>query len=226
MSLVLFDLDHTLLDGDSNSLWLDFLQQRGLLDAADVAKQAEFMALYARQELDIAAYLEFHLGLLTRHPMPELLRLREDFMAEVIKPRIGAAAFAAVAQHVASGARVAIITATHSFLVESTAALFGVPVICSVAEVRQGAFTGRLQGMACFAGQKIDCLKLWLQQQGLDESALAQATFYSDSANDLPLLEAVAHPVVVNPDATLQATAQARGWPVQHWLADGQLAQG
>ena len=92
--------------------------------------------------------------------------------------------------------------------------------------MQQGAFTGRLQGMACFAGQKIDCLKLWLQQQGLDESALAQATFYSDSANDLPLLEAVAHPVVVNPDATLQATAQARGWPVQHWLADGQLAQG
>jgi len=217
MSLALFDLDHTLLDGDSNTLWLDHLVRHGHLPVDVQRQQADYMARYAAQELDIADYLGFHLQLLSKRPVAEWLAVRADFVATEILPRISPAARDAVAAHRANDDRLAIITATHSFLSSAIGELFHIPVIAPHAEIRDGHLSGQIEGELCFREKKLSCLNAWLAREGRGHEGIADCYFYSDSANDLPLLEAVAHPVAVNPDESLAALAQQRGWPILQW---------
>lgn len=217
MSLALFDLDHTLLDGDSNTLWLDYLVARGHVPPAVRQQQADFMARYAAQELDIAAYLGFHLQLLSGRPLADWLPVRSAFVAAEIVPRISPAARAAVAAHRRQGHRLAIITATHSFLSSAIGALFEMPVIAPQATVRGAYLSGEIDGEPCFREKKLHCLESWLTRQGLSGEVHDERYFYSDSANDLPMLEQVSYPVAVNPDPQLAALAGQRNWPVLSW---------
>jgi HAD superfamily hydrolase (TIGR01490 family) len=215
--LALFDLDHTLLDGDSNTLWLEFLVERGHLPESTRQQQHNYMARYAAEQLDIEDYLAFHLRLLMARPLAEWLPLRDAFVAECVAPRIGIAARQTIARHRTLGHRLAIITATHDFLSTAIAQLVDVPVIAPRGELRDGHLTGRIVGLACFRERKLDCLRNWLQEQGLDDHTIGERHFYTDSANDLPLLEMSSHPVAVNADVRLTALAEQRGWPTLRW---------
>ena len=215
-SIALFDLDHTLLAGDSNELWLGFLADRGLIDAAAVlARQAHYLADYTAGRLDILAYLEFQLEPLAGRSLESLQPLRDAFAATQLAPRIAPGAASLIAHHRAQGQRCAIVSATHRFLAEPSARLLGIDnLICTEAEVVDGRFTGRIDGEPCFRERKIGHVHRWLARLGLDPAnALSHAGFYSDSANDLPLLEAVGRPVAVDADARLTDVARERGWP-------------
>ncbi|THF61020.1 HAD family hydrolase [Pseudothauera rhizosphaerae] len=218
MPLALFDLDHTLLDGDTNCLWLEHLVERGHLPAAALARQADYMARYAARELDIHDYLAFHIGLLRDRPAAAWRDVLRTFVAERIAPRIPAAARAAVERHRGAGHVLAIVTATHSFLSDEIGRLLALPVIAPVAEEQDGRLTGRILGPACFGAQKVPCVEGWLAA-ALPGPPPRERHFYSDSANDLPLLRAVSHPVVVNGDEHLTRIAQAHGWPRLRWRA-------
>jgi HAD superfamily hydrolase (TIGR01490 family) len=216
--LVLFDLDHTLLDGDSNQLWLGWLVERGAVPATRLAQQAEHYARYQAGTLDIDAYLAFHLSMLVERSVADWRPLRDAFVAERIAPRIGPAARAAVEHHRARGDALAVVTATHDFLAEGIVVLLGAPpLVATRCEVADGRFTGRVDGVPCFAQAKPGCVRDWLAAAGRRWEDFGAVRFYSDSANDLPLLEAVSHPVVVDPDPRLAAIAVARGWPRQSW---------
>lgn len=219
LHLALFDLDHTLLDGDSNTLWLDYLIDRGHLPAGTREAQAAYMERYVAGELDIRDYLGFHLRLLAGRTLPEWLPIRADFVATAILPCISAAARAAVARHRAAGHRAVVVTATHEFLSAPIAGLFDLPVIAPRGEVVAERFSGEIAGVICFREHKLTCLERWLGEQGLSAHCLGERHFYSDSANDLPLLEAVSHPVIVNADPALQRIARERGWPLATWRA-------
>ncbi|HYF58531.1 MAG TPA: HAD-IB family hydrolase [Burkholderiaceae bacterium] len=218
--LTLFDLDHTLLDGDSNQLWLAWLVERGAAPPERLAAQADHYARYQAGTLDIDAYLAFHLSLLVERDVAGWTALRDAFVAERIAPRIGAAARAAVARHVGRGDAVAVVTATHDFLARGIVGLLGpIELVATRCEVVDGRFSGRVDGTPCFADAKPGRVREWLAESGRDWSSFGTVRFYSDSANDLPLLEAVAEPIVVDPDPRLAAIAAARGWPVQRWSA-------
>jgi len=225
IALALFDLDHTLLDGDSNALWLDFLVERGLVDAHLRRQQADFVTHYVAEKLDINAYLRFHIGLMSGRPLSDWGPLLGEFIEEIIRPRISAAALACVAAHRAAGHRMAIISATHAVLTNAIGALFDLPVIASRVAVRAGYVTGEVDGPLCFRESKLSMLAASLEELGVDgsqglEALAGESYFYSDSANDLPLLEAVRHPTAVNPDQRLSVVAAQRGWPVDLWRCD------
>ena len=217
MKLVLFDLDHTLLDGDSNHLWIEYLMAAGLAGPDAMQRQAEGHARYLAGTLDIVEYIEFQLSLLGKGMVAEWLPRRAQFLSSCVEPRISAAARQAVESHRAAGDCLVIISATHSFLAEGSGALFGLDVLAPPAEVRDGAFTGRIGGEICFAERKRACLREWLERNGRSLGDFSATVFYSDSANDLPLLESVDQPVVVNPDTRLAAVAAKRGWPRLDW---------
>ena len=216
--LALFDLDHTLLDGDSNQLWLGWLVERGAVPAVRLEQQAGFYARYQAGTLDIDAYLAFHLSMLVERSVEQWRPLREAFVAERIAPRIGEAARAALERHRGRGDTIAVVTATHDFLAEGIVSLLGAPpLVATRCEVVDGRFTGRVDGVPCFAAAKPGCVREWLAAGGRRWDDYPAVRFYSDSANDLPLLEAVSHPVVVDPDPRLAALAAERGWPRQSW---------
>ena len=216
--LTLFDLDHTLLHGDSNALWLAWLVDRGAAPPERLAQQAEHYARYQAGTLDIDAYLAFHLSLLTERPVAEWRVLRDAFVAAKIAPRIGPPARAAIEHHRSRGDTIAVVTATHDFLAEGIVALFGdVPLVASRCEIVDGRFTGRPIGVPCFGPAKLGCVHDWLAARGRMWSDFAAVRFYSDSANDLPLLEAVTDPVAVDADQRLEAIARARGWQRTSW---------
>jgi len=213
MALALFDLDNTLLDGDSDFLWGEFLVEQGAVDrAAFGAANRRFYQQYLDGTLDIQEFHAFSLGLLARHETPTLVAWRARFIAERIVPNLSPAAHALVARHRDAGDRLAIVTATNSFVTAPIAPLLGVPTLIGTdPEVdARGRFTGRVAGRAAFRAGKVERVLAWL---GADAKLLDAATFYSDSHNDLPLLERVAHPVAVNADATLARIAVERGWP-------------
>ena len=216
MALALFDLDHTLLDGDSNSLWMNYLIDHGLLDAASQTTQAGYLAQYAAETLDIAEYLEFHLSFLRDKTLDEWLPIRDAFIAEQIRPRLPEAAIAVVKEHRVRGDHTAIITATHHFLSAGIGDLFKMPVIAPCPRLRDDRVVGVIESTICYRERKIDCLETFMAREDWEVSA-EDRHFYSDSINDLPLLAAVGHPQVVNPDARLAAEAEARGWPVLSW---------
>jgi HAD superfamily hydrolase (TIGR01490 family) len=220
MRLVLFDLDHTLLDGDSNQLWLGWLVARGLAPAERLGQQAAFYARYESGGLDIDAYLAFHLSLLADRPLADWVPLRRDWVGEVIEPRLAPAGRAAVQAHRVAGDRLAVVTATHGWLVDGIVAALGGPtVLASEPELSDGRITGRLVGAPCFADRKLPRVHAWLAAQGLAFDAFEAVRFYSDSFNDLPLLEAVHEPVAVNADQRLGEIADRLGWPRLSWRA-------
>ena len=218
MRLTLFDLDHTLLDGDSNLLWLTWLVERGEAPHERLAQQDAFYSQYQAGTLDIDAYLAFHLSLLVGPELGHWEAVRAAFVAERISPLIGTAARDAVARHRADGDLMAVVTATHGFLAQGIVSLLApMPLVATGCELEGGRFTGRPIGGPCFAGAKLGQVRAWLQTLGHRLADFEAVRFYSDSANDLPLLDAVSEPVVVNADARLSAIARERGWPQLQW---------
>jgi len=215
MNLALFDLDNTLLAGDSDFEWAQFLIARGVLDReVHEARNLEFYEHYKAGTLDIHAFLDFQLAPLARHPRTELDAWHREFLATRIRPQIGAAARALVEKHRAAGDLLAIVTATNSFVTGPIAREFGIPhLIATIPAQENGRFTGKPRGKPSFREGKIERVDAWLESLGLWLGSFEQSWFYSDSHNDLPLLEKVTHPVAVDADATLAQAAAARGWP-------------
>lgn len=216
MRLTLFDLDNTLLAGDSDFAWAQFLMDRGVLDReVHEARNREFYEQYRAGTLEIHAFLDFQLRPLSHHPRAQLEAWRVEFMRESILPIVAAGARTLVARHLRESDLVAIVTATNSFVTAPIARELGVEhLIATVPEEERGAFTGRVSGTPCFREGKVARLELWLAGRGLRWPDVTASWFYSDSLNDLPLLERVSNPVAVDPDETLRAHAERRGWPV------------
>lgn len=210
-TLALFDLDNTLLTDDSDYLWGRYLADAGLVDGpAYEAENARYYELYKAGGLDIHEFLAFALRPLRDLPLPRLLALRDAFVAEWIAPRVAPGARALIERHRAQGHQLAIITATNRFVTGPIAGLLGVPaLIATEPERAAGGFTGRALDPPCFQAGKVACLARWQQRYGYEG---AYRYFYSDSHNDLPLLEQVDVPVAVDADATLVAVAARRGW--------------
>lgn len=214
MTLALFDLDNTLLAGDSDHAWGEFLAERGHVDAEAYRLANDgFYADYKAGTLDIRAFCEFVFAVLARNDRATLEAWREQFMAERVEPMLLPAAVELLERHRAQGHTLVIITATNRFVTELIARRYGVEHLIATEPEQDaaGRYTGRLAGTACFQDGKIVRLREWLAGRG---ETLAGSWFYSDSRNDLPLLEVVTHPVAVDPDPVLAATARERGWPV------------
>jgi HAD superfamily hydrolase (TIGR01490 family) len=216
VNLALFDLDNTLLNGDSDFEWSQFLIRIGVLDRELFeAKNLDFYEHYKAGTLDIQEFLDFQLKPLSRHARKTLDEWRQRFMSEQALGMISKAARDLVNCHRAAGDVCAIITATNSFVTAPIAREFGVEhLIATEPEHNHGEFTGRVAGVPCFREGKITRLESWMEQQGWKWSSFAGTTFYSDSLNDLPLLAKVKNPVAVNPDDTLRKHSEQRGWKV------------
>ena len=216
MRLALFDLDNTLLVGDSDYEWGQFLVDRGILERASYeAQNRAYYDQYVAGRLDIHEYLGFALRPLAAHTREELEGWHAEFMAARIVPMIAPQARALVRAHREAGDLCAIITATNSFVTAPIAREFGVEhLIATEPESRHGRFTGRVAGTPCFRDGKLRRLEEWLAGLGRRLADFAESTFYSDSHNDLPLLERVTRPVAVDPDPQLAAEARRRGWAV------------
>ena len=214
MRLALFDLDNTLLSGDSDFEWAQFLIEKGVLDREVYeARNEHFYEEYRAGTLDIRAFLDFQLKPLSRHPRAVLDEWHREFMRRKILPIIGDPARDLVRSY-AQDLRV-IITATNSFVTAPIARELGVEyLIATVPEVIDGEFTGRVAGTPCFREGKVERLREWLQERGQPLESFEESWFYSDSLNDLPLLCLVTRPVAVDPDDTLRRHARERGWPV------------
>lgn len=212
-AVALFDLDHTLLDADTDLLWGRFLAERGLVDPARHARTNDrFFADYNAGRLDIDAFLDFQLGVLARHDMDALERLREEFGRTVLRRAALDKGIALVRRHREQGHRVVIATATNAFVTRPAVEIFGVEhLIATEPEVRGGRFTGQRAGTPSFGPGKLERVGQWLGEQGCP---LEACWFYSDSHNDLPLLSAVGHPVAVDPDPVLAREAARRGWTI------------
>ena len=214
MKLALFDLDNTLLSGDSDFEWAQFLISQGVLDReVHEARNIEFFEQYKAGTLDIHAFLDFQLAPLSRHSRAELDAWHKEFLATRIRPLISAAARQLVARHADAGDLLAIVTATNSFVTGPIAHEFNVPhLIATIPAQESGRFTGQPRGTPSFREGKIVRVDAWLESLGLWLGSFEQSWFYSDSHNDLPLLEKVTHPVAVDADATLAEVATRRGW--------------
>jgi HAD superfamily hydrolase (TIGR01490 family) len=213
MSLALFDLDNTLLAGDSDYLWGCFLVDKGLVDKQLYEEANErFYQQYKEGKLDIHEFLNFALQPLADNDAGLLQSLHLEFMELHIRPLMTRRGKELIAQHRNAGDHPVIITATNSFVTRPIAHAFGVDdLIATEPEIIDGRYTGRVAGTPCFQRGKIDRLHAWLQVSKMD---FAGSWFYSDSHNDLPLLEEVAHPVAVDPDDTLRTVATERGWQI------------
>jgi HAD superfamily hydrolase (TIGR01490 family) len=216
VNLTLFDLDNTLLNGDSDFEWSQFLIRIGVLDRELFeAKNLDFYEHYKAGTLDIQEFLDFQLKPLSRHARKTLDEWHRRFMREQALGMISEAARDLVNLHRKAGDVCAIITATNSFVTAPIAREFGVEhLIATEPEQKNGEFTGRVAGVPSFREGKIARLEEWMKLQGWDWGSFAETTFYSDSLNDLPLLAKVKHPVAVNPDETLLKHAELHGWKV------------
>ena len=216
MKLALFDLDHTLLPIDSDYTWSKFLMDIGILDEAAYEKRnVYFYEQYKAGTLDIAEFLDFQLRPLAQNSRQQLDAWHEQFMSKVITPEIKPAALQLVEQHRQEGAMCAIVTATNRFITEPIANVFGVDArIATEPEHINGEFTGKVTGTPSFREGKITRTEEWLQSMNKDWNSFESVHFYSDSSNDLPLMERVSHPVATNPDDKLAQLATERGWPI------------
>ncbi len=214
MKLTLFDLDHTLLSGDSDVLWIDFLIKQGRLDRASfAARNADVEARYKAGTVDAQEFADFYVGTLAGHTPQHWEPLRQEFMATEVAPRIPPAAVALVDQHLDAGDLVVLTTATNRFITELTALYLGIEhLIATDVECLNGIFSGRTKGVLNMREGKVTRLKQWLVARGHSLSQF-KSTAYSDSINDLALLCAVNKPVAVDPDPRLRAEAGKRGWP-------------
>ena len=213
MGLAIFDLDNTLLNGDSDYLWGRFLVERGIVDGPRYEREnLRFYKEYQAGTLDIFDFLRFALRPLAENAPEDLHAWREDFMAEKIRPIMLPAARALLDSHRERGHTLMIITATNRFVTGPIAAELGVENLLATEPAREGErYTGEVAGIPCFREGKVQRLEHWLTDRGMD---LGESWFYSDSHNDLPLLERVSHPVAVDPDAMLESHARDAGWPV------------
>ncbi|UCE31164.1 MAG: HAD family hydrolase [Burkholderiales bacterium] len=214
--LALFDLDNTLLPVDSDYEWARFLVHLGVVDG-DVYERANdrFLAQYHDGTLDIFEFLAFQLAPLAEHSRAQLEDWHARFMRDLIEPRIHPQALEMVEQHRARGDLCMIITATNSFVTGPIATALGVEhLIATEPEVQDGRFTGRPVGTPSFREGKVRRLEQWLADRGRSWASFERSYFYSDSANDLALLERVTDPVATNPDERLERVASERGWPV------------
>lgn len=213
MALALFDLDHTLLSDDSDHLWGEYLAQCGEVDPVAYRERNDaFYHDYVKGELDVHAYLQFVLEPLVGRDLDELAALHANFMQKMILPTITPAAIALVEKHRAAGDKLVVITATNDFITAPIVKQFGIDTLIACrAEIKNGHYTGQIVGTPSFREGKIVRLHEWLEDNPYD---LAEATFYSDSHNDLPLLQEVGHPVAVDPDDKLRAHAEANNWPI------------
>jgi HAD superfamily hydrolase (TIGR01490 family) len=218
MKLALFDLDHTLLDGDTNILWIDHLAQCGLVEHDTIERQQHYMALYAREQLDMAEYMDFHIGVLRSRRISEWHPIVENFVHSQLVPRLAPDALATLESHRSAGHRMALVTATNSVLVGALGRVLNIHTISSEVEIEADHATGRTLGLPSFREHKVDRVEGWLGFPLACDTTL-ESHFYSDSANDIPLLMAVSHPVAVNPDAKLSALAEQNGWPQRSWRA-------
>ncbi len=213
MTLAIFDLDNTLLVGDSDHAWGEFLIGRGLVDADSYRTQNDaFYADYCRGELDIIAYNEFVYAVLVRETPETLAAWHRDFMQTQVAGMILPKGRELLQKHRDAGHRLLIITATNRFITAPIAAELGVAdLIATEPEMKEGRYTGKVAGTPCYQHGKIERLQQWLAETG--ESADG-CWFYSDSRNDIPLLEYATHPVAVDPDEALRAHAASNSWPV------------
>ncbi|MGB8339254.1 MAG: HAD family hydrolase [Burkholderiales bacterium] len=216
MNLALFDLDNTLLAGDSDFEWAQFLIEQGVLDREVYeARNAWFFEQYQAGTLDIHAFLDFQLKPLSRHKRVELEVWHGEFMQKKILPMMTQKSRDLVSRHRQQGDVLAIVTATNSFVTGPIAKAFGVEsLIATEPEVLGREFTGNVLGTPSFREGKITRLAQWLEQRGQKLLDFSTSYFYSDSHNDMPLLECVTNPVAVDPDERLKNIAIRRGWPV------------
>jgi HAD superfamily hydrolase (TIGR01490 family) len=217
LNLTLFDLDGTLIPFDSDHAFGEFMARVGWVDAAAFRTRNDaFYGDYLAGTLDLAAYLEFATSPWRRRPDAESMRSR--FVAEVVQPQLHPRALALVDQHRAAGDLVAIVTATNEFVTAPIAAAFGVEHLIAVKleHDASGQPTGRMLGVASFREGKVTRVHEWLGELGQRWEAFERITFYSDSTNDLPLLERVHQPVATNPGAALEQIARERGWRILH----------
>ena len=212
--LVLFDLDNTLLAGDSDFEWAQFLIEQGVLDREVYeARNQAFYDQYKAGTLDIGEFLDFQLKPLARHSRSQLDAWHRQFMESKVRPLMREKARALVARH--RGDLSVVITATNSFVTAPIAREFGIAnLIATEPEQRNGEFSGAVAGIPCFREGKVARLEEWLTKRGNPLASFAESWFYSDSLNDLPLLDRVSHPVAVDPDDTLRKHAASRGWPI------------
>jgi HAD superfamily hydrolase (TIGR01490 family) len=214
LNLALFDLDNTLLAGDSDFEWAQFLIEQGVLDREIYeARNQEFYEQYKKGTLDIYEFLDFQLKPLARYPRRQLDEWHRSYMQAKIMPMMRETARALVARHATD--LCAVVTATNSFVTAPIAREFGIEHLVATEPAQDGGeFTGGVAGLPCFRDGKIVRVEAWLAARGQRIDAFERSFFYSDSLNDLPLLARVSDPVAVDPDATLRAHALAHGWPV------------
>ena len=216
MQLALFDLDHTLLSGDSDYEWTQYLVSKGIVDrTTHEARNAEFYEQYKAGIMDIHEFLDFQLRPLADHTRTDLEAWHADFMEAQIRPRLSQKARELVRKHLDAGDICAMVTATNSFVTGPIARELGIPhLIATIPAQENGRFTGKPRGLPSFREGKIARVDAWLESMGLWWNNFQRSWFYSDSHNDLPLLLRVTDPIVVDPDATLRAHAEKAGWPI------------
>lgn len=214
MKLALFDLDHTLLNTDSDHSWGEFLVNEGLVDAVRHRQiNDQFYEDYKQGQLDPIAYNEFVFEFLTHHDMTYLSELHQRFMQKVIRPQMRQAGFDAIEYHKQQGHTILGITATSDFITVPIFKAFGIDdVLATNAEIKDGVYTGKVTGIPCYQQGKLKRLELWLKERNIEESWA-----YSDSYNDRFLLEYATHAIAVTPDERLQALAEQKGWEIQDW---------
>ena len=216
MDLILFDLDNTLLAGDSDYEWAQFLIEKGVINReTHEARNLQFYNQYKAGTLDIVEFLDYQLKPLASHPQALLKQWRDDFVAQKIRPIITRQSRELVSTALAKTEHVLIITATNRFVTETIATELGVKyLIGTEPEEIDGEFTGKVSGTPSFREGKITRLNEWLAARNLHWDSFGMTRFYSDSLNDLPLLEKVHEAIAVDPDDTLRAHATKRGWPI------------
>jgi HAD superfamily hydrolase (TIGR01490 family) len=212
VSLAIFDLDNTLLAGDSDATWGEFLVETGVVDAATYgAENQRFYDEYKAGTLDIMEFLAFSLKPLSEHPAETLYAWRENFIEDKIRPMLTDKSFELIAKHRDAGDTLMIITATNRFVTAPIAEILGIPhLLATDPEMVDGRYTGKVAGTPCFQDGKVTRLQAWMQENDAD---LDNSWFYSDSHNDLPLLRLVTNAVAVDADPQLSAEAESNGWP-------------
>lgn len=214
MNLAIFDLDNTLLKGDSDYLWGEFLSENNYVDGEKHSKkQDRYYNDYVAGTIDIIAFTKFQFHCLANNDIATLRTWRQNFITEKIQPIILDKAVALIESHRAKNNTLLIITATNSFITQPIAKLLNIDnLIATEPKITNGQYSGEVQGIPSFAEGKVIRYQQWLQANNLDHPK--QSYFYSDSHNDLPLLKEVSHPIVVDPDNKLRIEAKKQGWKI------------
>jgi HAD superfamily hydrolase (TIGR01490 family) len=213
MALALFDLDNTLLAGDSDYLWGVFLAEQGIVDAKFYEQENQrFYDEYKQGTLDIFEFLTFSLKALAENDADTLRKLQHQFLEEKVRPIMNPASFDLIKKHRKAGDTLVVITATNSFVTAPIVKAFGIEnLLATEPEFKEGRYTGQVAGTPCFQDGKVTRLNSWMKDKNMN---LEDSWFYSDSHNDLPLLKLVDHPVVVDADESLLEYASQHNWPI------------